>query len=126
MVVIRFLSWWFTSGWKVFVRKFRGIFLNLADFFSISSLLRTLFQPYRQISAGEPSSGSSMSLRFQAFIDRSISRLVGFVSRFILILVGFILMVISAVSGAALIVIWPLVPFIPVVGIVLTIMGVKI
>ena len=116
MAIIDMLSWWYTTGWGVFTRKLGNLFASLADFFSISSLLRTLFQPYRQISAGETSANASLDSKFHAFIDRLISRCVGFVSRLLIITV-------SGTIGIVTIVIWPLIPCLPIAGIILTCTG---
>ena len=123
MAIIEMLSWWYTAGWSVFVHKLSDLFASLTDFFSISSLIRTLFQPYRQISAGSASKDASLDSKFQAFIDRSISRFVGFFSRFLILITGVIIIIASGILGLITIIIWPLVPCIPIVGIILTITG---
>ncbi|MBQ6461062.1 hypothetical protein IJJ36_01350 [Candidatus Saccharibacteria bacterium] len=123
MAIIDMLSWWYTTGWGVFTRKLGNLFASLADFFSISSLLRTLFQPYRQISAGETSANASLDSKFHAFIDRLISRCVGFVSRLLILVVGFIIITVSGTIGIVTIVIWPLIPCLPIAGIILTCTG---
>ena len=92
----------------------------------MSSLVRTLFKPFRQISAESAGADSSLDLKFQMFLDRLISRIVGFFSRLILLIVGLILIVIGGVASLVLIVLWPFVPLLPVVGIVLTVIGVTI
>ena len=123
MIIIELLSWWFTSGWGTFVEKLKNNFLNLADFFSMSSLIRTLFQPYRQISAGSAASDASLDLKFHAFTDRLISRCIGFVSRLLLLITGTIIMLVSGTVGLVLLITWPLIPFIPIAGVILTITG---
>ena len=90
----------------------------------MDSLFRTLFKPFRQISAESASANSSIDLKFQMFLDRLISRTVGFFSRLILILVGVILMICGGVLGLVLIVLWPIIPLLPIGGILLTILGV--
>ncbi|MDO5480634.1 MAG: hypothetical protein Q4F58_03135 [Candidatus Saccharibacteria bacterium] len=126
MVMVRMLSWWYVSGWGIFIKKLGERFSNLADFFSMSSLLRTLFQPYRQISADTAANGSSLETKFHAFTDRLVSRCVGFVTRLFLLIIGVIVMILTGVVGLAMVVAWPLIPFLPVAGIVATCMGVLI
>lgn len=126
MTFVETLFWWYAHGWVIFVQKVRGWFLSLVDFFSMSSLVRTLFKPFRQISAESAGADSPLDLKFQMFLDRLISRIVGFFSRLILLIVGFILIVIGGVASLVLIVLWPFVPLLPVVGIVLTVIGVTI
>lgn len=123
MAIIEMLSWWYTTGWGVFIHKLDNLFAGLTDFFSISSLIRTLFQPYRQISAGGTSSDAPLDMKFHAFIDRLISRCVGFVSRFLILIVGIIIITISGVVGIATIIVWPFIPCLPIAGIILTTTG---
>ena len=126
MVIFELFSWWFTTGWATFAHKISDNFANIADFFSISSLLRTLFQPYRQISAGATNRDASLELKFHAFTDRLVSRCVGFFSRLFLIVIGLVLIVTSTALGVVLILIWPLIPCAPIISITLAIMGVVI
>lgn len=123
MAITEMLSWWYTAGWNVFVYKLKSLFSSLTDFFSISSLIRTLFQPYRQISAGSAAKDASLDSKFQAFIDRSISRFIGFSSRFLILITGVIIIIVSGIIGLITIIIWPLIPLIPIVGIILTTIG---
>lgn len=126
MIIVELLSWWFTAGWLTFAKKLSDSISGLTDFFSLSSLIRTLFQPYRQISAGKTNNNASLELKFHAFTDRLVSRCVGFVSRLVLIIIGLILIIISATLGTILLILWPLIPIIPAAGIILTIMGVTL
>ena len=103
----------------------RAWFLSVSDFFSMDSLIRTLFQPYRQISAETTSSGS-LDLKFHAFIDRLVSRMIGFCSRLILLLVGVIIMVLAGLFDLIFIVLWPVIPLLPIAGIVMSIVGVGV
>ncbi|MBR3229033.1 hypothetical protein IKF67_02260 [Candidatus Saccharibacteria bacterium] len=126
MAIAEMFLWWYSQGWGVFVGKIKDFFISIADFFSMDSLVRTLFKPYRQISAETANVNSSLDLKFHMFLDRLISRIVGFFSRLILLLVGVILMICGGICGLVLIIIWPVIPFLPIVGIVLTVMGVVI
>ena len=66
MAIAEMFVWWYSRGWRVFVASLKNWFMGVADFFSMDSLIRTLFKPYRQISAGTSSSGS-LDLKFQMF-----------------------------------------------------------
>lgn len=120
MIIFDLLGWWYLEGWRgfgrVLIEKLRGAL----SFFSIGALVRTLFAPFRQISAGE--SGAAL----QVFLDRLISRLVGAVVRIFLMIVGIIVFVVETILSLALMIIWPLVPVLPAVCIVLTVMGVSL
>lgn len=126
MAFIEVFSWWYTHGWQVFIGKIRYSFSNITDFFSMNSLIRTLFKPFRQISAETANSDASLDLKFQTFIDRLISRIVGFFSRLVLLVVGLIIILVGGILSLILIIIWPLIPILPIFGIILTIIGVTL
>ncbi len=93
-----------------------------ADTFSIGLLLKTLFAPFRQISADETQqeAGGKMNM----FLDKLISRVIGFVMRTFMIVAGTITLIIKSVLALVQIVAWPLMPVMPVVGLVMmTIVG---
>ena len=61
--------WWYSSGWKVFIDKLKTTFTNITDFFSMGSLLHTLFKPYRQISAEVANEQASLDIKFHIGIS---------------------------------------------------------
>ena len=126
MAFIKMLSWWYSSGWGVFLGKIRSSFLSITDFFSMSSLIRTLFKPYRQISAATASANSSLDLKFHMFIDRLISRLIGFFSRLILLIAGLVIIIIGSVISIVLVIVWPFIPLFPIAGVILSMLGVQL
>lgn len=126
MAITEMFFWWYASGWSVFIKKLRNWLASITDFFSMDSLIRTLFKPFRQISANTADSSASLDLKFHMFIDRFISRLVGFFSRLILLIAGTIIIIIGGIFSLALIILWPLIPFAPIIGIILTITGITI
>ncbi len=92
----------------------------------MNSLIRTLFKPFRQISADTAKASSSLDLKFHMLIDRLVSRSVGFVSRLILLLAGCIILILSGLLSLILIILWPFIPLTPIIGITLTVSGVII
>ena len=126
MAITEMFFWWYSHGWKIFIEKVRTWLSGITDFFSMDSLIRTLFKPYRQISAGSASGEVSLDTKFHMFLDRLISRFVGFVSRLILLLVGTIFIIVGGIFSLVLIIIWPIVPLLPIVGIVLSVTGVTL
>ena len=116
--------WWYSRGWSVFIHKLRSLFANITDFFSMDSLLRTLFQPFRQISASSAHADSSLDLKFHMFLDRLVSRFIGFSTRLILLIIGLFIIIVGSIVSLFLIIIWPLIPFAPIAGIILSISGV--
>lgn len=113
------LQWWYVGGWRIFVTGLGERLKNSADFFSIGLLLKTLFAPFRQISANE--AGVS---RMQAFLDKLFSRVIGAVVRIFIIIAGIIALTFQLVFGIVLAILWPIIPFLPIACIVLAIVGV--
>lgn len=120
------LTWWYMAGWKTFTGNIRNWLNGITDFFSMNSLIHTLFKPFRQISAESADMNSSIGLRFNMFLDRTISRIVGFFARAILLIIGSIIIIFGGIICLVLIIIWPFVPLLPIAGIVLAISGVTL
>lgn len=114
-MVTALLRWWYGAGWarqaQLLAKRVDGVL----EFFSIGLLAKTLFDPFRQIGAG--SVRGSLQVQFQAWLDRTFSRFVGFFVRSTMIFVGLLCIVGVLVMGIVQLVCWPLVPFLPVIGI---------
>ena len=123
MLVVGFFQWWYLRGWTDFIHKMMGVLQNLADSFSISLLLKTLFSPFKQISA-YGSGGTSIQAQFSDAADRLLSRVIGFIMRVIIIFAGIITMLLDIVVSSFAILLWPLLPILPIIGVILTIAGV--
>lgn len=126
MAIAEMFLWWYAHGWSIFMQKIRAKLSDVTDFFSMSDLIRTLFQPFRQISAATASADSSLDLKFHMFVDRLISRLIGFFSRLLLLIAGSLIIILGGIISLALVILWPLIPLAPVAGIILTIIGVTL
>ena len=125
MILSDLIIWWYSGGIKFFASKLFDKLKNTADFFSISELLKTLFSPFRQISAGG-TTALSLDARFQAFLDRLFSRFVGAFIRIFIILLGIIVLIFQSIFSFIFILIWPLLPIAPLASIVLFLNGVLI
>lgn len=125
MAIAEMFFWWYAQGWRVLISRAKNWFGSVTDFFSMDSLIRTLFKPYRQISAETASTGS-LDLRFHMFLDRLVSRCIGFVSRLVLLFVGCLIMLFGGLFCLLLIILWPFLPFLPVAGLILSIAGVTL
>ena len=104
--------WWYSGGFKFFVEKLFEKLRNTADFFSILDLLRTLFSPFRQISAGTTSS-LALDVRFRAFLDRLFSRFFGAFIRIFITLIGIVVLTIQFILSLVLIILCPFLPLAP-------------
>lgn len=115
------LSWWYGAGWRARVRMIRERLERTLDFYSIDILLRTLFAPYRQISAGNVQ--GPLAVRWRAFVDRSISRFMGMIIRSIIMIVGSFAILLQTLMGCVVLLLWPLIPLLPLVGFIFFISG---
>ncbi len=110
MFIGAFLSWWYGAGWQKaaasVVRKLRGV----SRAFSVGTLLRTLFAPWRRIVARP---GASINEHFAAWRDNFIGRFVGFFVRITVLLTAGIVTIITAGLGLVALVVWPVLPLLP-------------
>lgn len=93
----------------------------MTEFFSIGQLAKTLFSPFRQISAGKVSGPVGVQLR--AFVDQLISRAIGGVVRFFVILFGLIAIVGTALVQFIVVLFWLLMPLVFVGGFIMAVIG---
>jgi hypothetical protein len=121
MFLVGILSWWYGDGWMQRAGLIRERLARTLDFFSISLLFKTLFSPFRQISAGKIR--GSIGVQMHAFFDRLISRIIGAMVRTFMIAAGVIVIALHIVWGLIVLVGWALVPLLPVVGILLFSIG---
>lgn len=120
--MVGILQWWYGAGWVGHARRsYHGV-VRTADFFSIGLLLKTLFAPFRQISAGQVGGGMPDQLR--AWVDRLFSRAVGAVARSLVMLVGLLCLAGRAVWCGLSILAWSLLPLLPIAGVLLWQLGV--
>lgn len=120
-MVIALFQWWYGAGWRRRAFFVRDRLIRVMDAFSIDLLLKTLFSPFRQISAD--SSEGPIGVRLRAWADRMVSRVVGAVVRLLTITAGLIILFGCVVWGVATLLVWPLIPLLPVFGVVLSIYG---
>ena len=121
MFLVGLMTWWYGDGWKARLALMQRRLADSSDYFSIGILAKTLFAPYRQISAGGVNGPIGVQLR--AFFDRTISRIVGAFIRTAVLLAGIIVMGVQCVFGVMVLIGWGLVPLLPVMGLIMTVIG---
>lgn len=121
MFIVGILGWWYGAGWKQRAGMVKERLASTIDYFSIDLLVRTLFAPFRQISADK--TGGSLNVQMHAFFDRTISRTIGMIVRLGMIIIGTAAIIIYALLGLAGLFVWLLVPLFPLLGLVLFIAG---
>ena len=116
MVITSLLSWWYVEGWREQLARIKWAFIRMADRFSIGLLIKTLFAPFRQISADEQARGNNLAT---VITDKLVSRLIGCFMRTIMIIVGTITLILLAIVSVIRMLMWPLLPVLPIVGVIL-------
>lgn len=114
MILAEVFAWWYTTGWTRLVHAAGGRIAAVLEFFSVSLLLSTLFDPFRQIDAGRVR--GSLQMEMQAFGNRLFSRIVGFFMRTVTILAGLVTATFVMIFGLIQLVLWPLLPLLPIAG----------
>lgn len=121
MFIVGMFSWWYSAGWLRCLVAVRDNLLTIYDYFSLDLLLRTLFSPFRQISAGKVS--GSISVQMRALLDNLISRVIGAVVRTIVIVIGSVTLFIAVMVGLFRLIIWPVIPVLPIIFVTFAIIG---
>ena len=121
MFIVGLLGWWYGAGWRERARIIGERLARTYDFFSLDLLLKTLFAPFRQISAGQVR--GSLGVQFRAFFDRLLSRCIGAVVRTLMLIVGAVWTTVLAIAGLIEIVLWLFVPIFPIAGAVMFAIG---
>ncbi len=121
MFVVGLLGWWYGTGWRGRLQRLQQQLASGVDYFSIGTLFLTLFDPFRQISAGRINGPLPVMLR--ALVDRIVSRVIGTIVRSGTIVIGIVFLASYAVVGSVAVILWAFVPMLPIIGIVLAISG---
>lgn len=102
-----FFSWWYGRGWRLAATHLRPRLRSVAELFSVSQLLRTLFSPWRRIITYP---GASLEDKVKAWLDNMVSRVIGFSVRLIVLFAALVTLVTVAALSAAELIAWPLLP----------------
>ena len=120
MFLAGLFRWWYVDGWKNRAQKSMNSLDSMMDYFSIGLLVRTMFALFRQDGAG--SVEGALDVQIKAFFGRLISRAIGAVVRFTVLIFGMISIAISATFHFIVLALWPLVPLLPYIGFILSIL----
>ena len=121
MILAEVFAWWYTTGWTRLIHAAGGRIAATLEFFSVSLLIKTLFDPFRQIDAG--SVRGSLQAEMKAFGNRLFSRVVGFFVRTTTIFAGLITAAFVLLFGLIQLVLWPLLPLLPLFGLLAMLAG---
>lgn len=118
-MALELFRWWYGRGWQLMFVMAGQRLQHLGEAFSVGSLLRTLFAPWRRIISYP---GASLDAKLRAMLDNLVSRCIGLVVRVVVLLAAGVVAVVAALIGIIQIVVWPLIPAVVVAAIV---MGVR-
>ncbi|GIW60775.1 MAG: hypothetical protein KatS3mg087_1841 [Patescibacteria group bacterium] len=125
MIIILALRWWYSAGWRwAWQRSVNKRVRWCIESFSMTALVRTWFSPFKQTYS--KAREGSIDLKVQAAIDNLVSRIVGTLARTIILMAGLVCMIGSVVSGILIVLIWPFIPMMPFIGVLLMVLGVGI
>lgn len=124
MLMVGLIKWWYTDGLRSRYRSLDHWLLRTVDFFSLSLLIKTLFNPFRQISASMLPPSVPITTRFQSAGDRMFSRFFGFTIRTIMLVVGSVVIFAQIVFSIVLLIFWFIMPLSIVLGSMMTVLEV--
>ena len=123
MLILGLVSWWYGAGWLQLMQRVSTHIMDIMDFFSVGLLFKTLFSPYRQISTGKVNGPIGLQLR--AWFDLQISRVIGAMVRLAVIVFGLAATLLTAICALALLLVWPLVPALPIITAIVVLGGAR-
>lgn len=91
---------------------------KLFEAFSTKTLLKTMFSPWKQIVTLTPEH-SGIDDKLRAVLDNSVSRIIGFSVRLFVVLGTLMMAIFIAVFSVLELIIWPVLPALPIVFIVI-------
>lgn len=121
LLLTELFRWWYGDGWR---KRAQLVSLRLdgtIDYFSIDLLAKTLFAPFRQISAGKVDGPIGVQLR--ALVDKLVSRVIGAIVRTLILVFGGVAIGLQIMVGGISLLVWALLPLLPIVGIILAVTG---
>ena len=112
MAIIYLLSWWYGQGWLQAFAQIKHRIDFIFDELSLKVLLRTLFEPWKQITSYAPSD-ATVGDKFRIWFDNLFARVIGFVIRTLTIGLAMFAALIVLILGIIIAIVWPLIPFLP-------------
>jgi len=107
MLAVGFFSWWYGAGWRLVFRNVQKRLSKTIATFSVPTLSRTLFSPWRRIVAAP---GAGIEAQFRAMGDNLVSRAVGFTVRLFVLVAALISLTVITIVSLVQIVVWPFIP----------------
>lgn len=109
MMILELFRWWYGQGWRLVFQHAGQRLVNIGNDFSVGTLLRTLFAPWRRIMTYP---GSGLDAHLRAMVDNLVSRCVGFFVRMSVLIAVIILGIVVLLVGVIQVIVWPLIPLV--------------
>lgn len=106
-----YILWHYSEALTSYIVIWRNFVWFVFHFFSISTLARTLFQPFQRMQETYKK-GLELEDWAGTFVVNTLMRLVGATVRLVIIAIGLVTITITALVGAIGLVIWLFLPFI--------------
>lgn len=110
MIILEYFVWHYGRALRQGFIIWKNIFWFLTHFFSLSLLLKTLFQPWKRMREYR-GQGFDIGRFFETLAVNTITRLVGFAMRTAVIFIGLASLIAETVTATAALIIWLLSPF---------------
>ena len=107
MLLVAFVHWWYGPGWRDASSRLSARVRETYLTFSVPILLRTMFAPWKRIITYP---GLNINERMRATLDNLISRGVGFMVRLFALIAATIIIGVYAIVGGLLLILWPIIP----------------
>jgi hypothetical protein len=111
---MEFITWWYGRGYAELLSRISSFMKRLWMRFSVPTLAKTLFEPWRRITSDY---GKSIQEKFRALLDNTVSRFVGLLIRISVIITAFIVMLLIVIAAGIILVLWPLAPLL-IIGVI--------
>lgn len=114
MLLALLYKWWYGAGWKRQFKRLPEGAKSAASAFSVTILLRTMFDPWKRIVSGSYVD-TALDDKIKAMIDNLISRTVGFFVRLMTLFVALLAILANITYRLTILVVWPLLPLLPII-----------
>lgn len=123
MLLFEFFRWWYSEGIIARIKSVMNAISHTADAFSIGLMIKTLFRPFKRISAAGSGVTQSLDNKMKELGDQLISRFIGFFARTVMILAGTLSLIVLFFGGVLLVIFHLFMPIAPIIGLILTLWG---
>ena len=107
MLAFEFFSWWYGRGWRDAAKRVSKRLAGVSEAFSVSTLLRTLFLPWRRIVT---TPGKGLDEHMRAALDNAVSRFIGLLVRLLALIAAAFMLFLFGLLGGLEIILWPFAP----------------